>query len=47
MRHRLVGLLQTTGWSAPMVAEACGYQTHARFSSRFRERYGCPPSTVR
>lgn len=45
--HHAMALLQTTGWSIPMVAEACGYQAHARFSSRFRERYGCPPSHVR
>ncbi|RFP21887.1 hypothetical protein D0T24_04525 [Duganella sp. BJB480] len=41
--HHAMALLQTTGWSIPMVAEACGYHAHARF----RERYGCPPSHVR
>ncbi|WP_332853569.1 helix-turn-helix transcriptional regulator [Duganella sp. S19_KUP01_CR8] len=45
--HHAMGLLQTTGWSIPLVAEACGYQAHARFSLRFRERFGCPPSHVR
>lgn len=45
--HHAMGLLQTTGWSIPLVAEACGYQAHARFSLRFRERFGCSPSHVR
>ncbi len=45
--HHAMALLQTTGWSVPQVAEACGYQAHARFSSRFRERFGCSPSQVR
>jgi len=45
--HHAMGLLQTTAWSIPLVAEACGYQAHARFSLRFRERFGCSPSHVR
>lgn len=45
--HHAMALLQTTGWSVPQVAEACGYQAPARFSSRFRERFGCSPSQVR
>jgi AraC-like DNA-binding protein len=45
--HHAMALLQTTGWSIPQVAEACGYQAHSRFSLRFRERFGCSPSHVR
>jgi transcriptional regulator GlxA family with amidase domain len=45
--HHAMALLQTTGWSVPQVAAACGYMAPARFSSRFRERFGCSPSQVR
>lgn len=46
MHHALM-LLQTTSWSIPHVAQACGYQSPARFSERFRARFGYLPSGVR
>lgn len=46
MHHALM-LLQTTSWSIPHIAQACGYQSRARFSDRFRARFGCLPSAVR
>jgi AraC-like DNA-binding protein len=46
MHHALM-LLQTTPWSIPHIAQACGYQSRARFSERFRSRFGYLPSTVR
>lgn len=45
--HHAMMLLQTTSWSIPRVAQACGYQSRARFSERFRTRFGCLPSAVR
>ncbi|WP_150119165.1 AraC family transcriptional regulator [Massilia sp. NR 4-1] len=45
--HHAMTLLQTTAWSIPQIAEASGYQASSRFSSRFRERFGCPPSRAR
>ncbi|MFT4189919.1 MAG: helix-turn-helix transcriptional regulator [Comamonas sp.] len=46
MHHALM-LLQTTAWNIPRVALACGYQSRARFSERFRQRFGHLPSAVR
>ena len=46
MHHALM-LLQTTTWSIPHIAQACGYQSSARFSNRFRARFGYLPSAVR
>lgn len=46
MQHALM-LLQTTGWSIPRIALACGYQSRARFAERFRRRFGYLPSSVR
>ncbi len=46
MHHALM-LLQTTSWSIPYIAQACGYQSRARFSDRFRARFGYLPSAVR
>lgn len=46
MHHGMM-LLQTTAWSIPRIAEACGYQSRARFSERFRARFGCLPSAIR
>lgn len=46
MHHALM-LLQTTSWSIPHIAQACGYQSRARFSDRFRTRFGYLPSVVR
>ena len=45
--HYAMTLLQTTPWSVSQIAEACGYRANSRFSSRFRERFGCSPSHVR
>ncbi len=45
--HHAMTLLQTTTWSIPQIAEACGYRASSRFSMRFRERFGCSPSQVR
>lgn len=46
MHHALM-LVQTTSWSLPRIAQACGYQSRARFAERFRARFGYPPSAVR
>lgn len=46
MHHALM-LLQTTSWTIPHIAQACGYQSRARFSDRFRARFGYLPSAVR
>lgn len=46
MHHGMM-LLQTTAWNIPRIAEACGYQSRARFSERFRSRFGCLPSAIR
>lgn len=45
--HHAMMLLQTTSWSIPRIAQACGYQSRARFSERFRARFGYLPSAVR
>jgi len=45
--HHAMTLLQTTGWNLQHISEACGYRASARFSLRFRERFGCSPSQVR
>lgn len=45
--HHAMALLQTTAWSIPQIAEASGYRASSRFSSRFRERFGCSPSQAR
>lgn len=46
MHHALM-LVQTTSWSIPHIAQACGYQSRARFAERFRARFGYLPSAVR
>lgn len=46
MHHGLM-LLQTTDWPIEQVAQACGYRSRARFASRFQQRFGYLPSTVR
>lgn len=45
--HHAMMLLQTTPWSIPRIAQACGYQSRARFADRFRLRFGYLPSAVR
>ncbi|EWY37836.1 hypothetical protein N825_09650 [Skermanella stibiiresistens SB22] len=42
-----LALLQTSRAGIVEVAHACGYDSPSRFSSRFRERFGMPPSEVR
>jgi AraC-like DNA-binding protein len=42
-----LGLLQTTRLSIGEVAHHCGWQSHGRFSSAFRARWGIPPSQIR
>jgi len=44
--HHAMMLVQTTTWSIPRIAEACGYKSRARFAERFRERFGYLPSAV-
>lgn len=46
MHHALM-LLQTTPWSILQIADACGYRSQARFSERFRDRFGISPARVR
>lgn len=46
LQHAMM-LLQTTQWSIPLIAEACGYQSYVRFSERFRERFGRTPAKIR
>ena len=46
LMHGLL-LLQTTRWSISRVAECCGYQSHARFSTRFKQRFNVSPSGFR
>jgi AraC-like DNA-binding protein len=45
--HHAMALLQSTNWSVPQIAQACGYRSRARFSDRFRDRFGQTPSTIR
>ncbi len=45
--HHAMMLVQTTSWSIPLIAQACGYQSRARFAERFRARFGYLPSAVR
>ncbi|WP_315138655.1 helix-turn-helix domain-containing protein [Achromobacter marplatensis] len=45
--HHTMMLVQTTSWSIPHIAQACGYKSRARFAERFRARFGYLPSTVR
>jgi AraC-like DNA-binding protein len=42
-----LGLLQTTELSVGEIALRCGYESHSRFSSAFRQRYGFAPSHLR
>lgn len=46
MHHGLM-LLQTTNWTVPQVATACGYLSRARFTERFHARFGYAPSAAR
>lgn len=40
-------ILQTTNWRLSRVANAVGYESQARFSARFQERFGIHPSDIR
>ncbi|MBA0203351.1 helix-turn-helix transcriptional regulator [Pectobacterium aroidearum] len=46
MQHAMM-LVQTTSWSMQRLAEACGYKSSARFSERFKTRFGCSPTKIR
>ncbi|WP_235319641.1 helix-turn-helix transcriptional regulator [Pectobacterium fontis] len=46
LQHAMM-LVQTTSWSIQRLAEACGYQSSARFSERFKARFGCSPTKIR
>lgn len=46
MHHALM-LLQTTSWNLLHIADACGYRSQARFSERFKARFGVSPAQVR
>ncbi|MEQ9886161.1 helix-turn-helix transcriptional regulator [Pectobacterium zantedeschiae] len=46
MQHAMM-LVQTTSWSVQRLAEACGYKSSARFSERFKTRFGCSPTKIR
>ena len=45
--HHAMMLMQTTAWTIPHIAQACGYKSRTRFAERFKERFGRAPSTVR
>ncbi|UEM37866.1 AraC family transcriptional regulator [Pectobacterium aquaticum] len=34
-------------FAVPRLAEACGYKSSARFSERFKNRFGCSPTQIR
>ncbi len=42
-----LALLQETSWSVGMVAEAVGYNSHSRFSDRFKRRFGLSPAELK
>lgn len=42
-----LALLQDTFWPIGQVAEAVGYQSHSRFSDRFRRRFGISPTSLK
>ncbi|MGC2854319.1 helix-turn-helix transcriptional regulator [Novispirillum sp. DQ9] len=46
LSHGLM-LLQTSRAGIAEIALACGYESPSRFASRFRERFGTPPSGIR
>lgn len=46
MHHALM-LLQTTPWNLLQIADACGYRSQARFSERFKARFGVSPAQIR
>ncbi|WP_437891421.1 helix-turn-helix transcriptional regulator [Phytobacter sp. V91] len=46
MHHGLM-LIQTTPWNMVQIADACGYKSVARFSERFKQRFGTTPARFR
>jgi AraC-like DNA-binding protein len=42
-----LALLQETFWSVARVAAEVGYESHSRFSDRFRSRFGMTPSELK
>lgn len=46
LQHGMV-LLQTTRWPLSQIADASGYLSAARFSARFRTRFGVSPARLR
>ncbi|MBM7341944.1 AraC family transcriptional regulator [Pantoea coffeiphila] len=40
-------VLQTTSWPLTQIADASGYLSAARFSARFRTRFGISPARLR
>lgn len=46
LSHGLM-LLQTSRAGIAEIALACGYDSPSRFATRFRERFGTPPSGIR
>lgn len=42
-----LALLQETFWPVSQVAEAVGYTSHSRFSSRFKRRFGLSPTDLK
>ena len=42
-----LSLLQETFWPVNQVALAVGYQSHSRFSERFKQRFGVTPAALR
>ncbi len=42
-----LGLLQETYWPISRIADSVGYQSQARFSERFKQRFGISPSALR
>jgi AraC-like DNA-binding protein len=45
--HHAMMLLQTTSWGLSQIADACGYRAASRFSSRFKQRFGCSHADIR
>jgi len=42
-----LALLQETFWPVSQVAEAVGYNSHSRFSARFKRRFGLSPTELK
>lgn len=45
--HAALGLLQQSDLAVGEVGLRCGYESPSKFSERFRERFGLPPSELR